>query len=755
MSTSNSDNNWWQYWVMKPSNWWLPLLAVAAIGFTSMLFVGGKTYIDAPPIASFYGPEGRMVVAKEAITRGQVLFLKNALMDYGTLFGDGAGRGPDFTAEALHRTALAMEAFYLHRQGGISTQFQRDGVRAMVQRDIKTNGYKPEEDRIEISAAQVHGYYQLVDYYKTYLRNDAAQILPSLKNLTDDEIADITAFFFWGGWVCGAERPGQSYSYTNNWPYDPDAGNLPPATIVIWSVVAILGLFLVLGVVLFLHGRFAQLVGWRSRSEDGPVTRVLVNQFQPGPMQQATYPFFLAAGLLFVLQVFAGVLTVHNFLGLEVLFGIPVNEIISLAAARGWHLQLALLWITACWVGVSFFLLEQSYPQQGASQVKRVKFLFWLFVVMVVGNLIGVLFGPLGVMGDHWNLLGNQGWEFVELGKLWQGVLMFILAFWSYILYRGIKPHWERKSAWLLPNWLFYCVLAVSLLFLSGFVATPETNFVIADFWRWAVIHMWAEAFFEVFATIVVAYTMFLMGFISHQGASRVVYIATLLFLGSGLLGISHNFYWNAKPVATLAIGSIFSTLQVVPLLLLSLEAWQFRKLPSDGGSTDFGQAEAFLFLLGVNFWNFLGAGVFGFLINLPIVNYYEHGTYLTVNHGHAALMGVYGNLSLAAMVFCTRYLVRPEAWPTALVRRAFWAINIGLMLMVLLDLLPVGFHQLQVVMEQGYAAARAEQYIQSDVFQMLTWARIIGGLTFVLGGVLPIAWFLLTRFGARKAEQG
>ena len=191
------------------------------------------------------------------------------------------------------------------------------------------------------------------------------------------------------------------------------------------------------------------------------------------------------------------------------------------------------------------------------------------------------------------------------------------------------------------------------------------------------------------------------------------------------------------------------------PLLLLSLEAWQFRKLPSDGNSTDFGQAEAFLFLLAVNFWNFLGAGVFGFLINLPIVNYYEHGTYLTVNHGHAALMGVYGNLSLAALVFCTRYLVRPEAWPTALVRRAFWAINIGLMLMVLLDLLPVGFHQLQVVMEQGYWAARTEQFIQSDAFQWLTWARIVGGLLFVFGGVLPIAWLMLTRFAARKAVQG
>src|SRR5690606_4981382 len=177
-------------------------------------------------------------------------------------------------------------------------------------------------------------------------------------------------------------------------------------------------------------------------------------------------------------------------------------------------------------------------------------------------------------------------------------------------------------------------------------------NFVIADFWRWCVIHMWVEAFFEVFTTIVVGYLMVLMGLVSRESVTYVVYLATLLFLGSGLLGISHNFYWNAKPVVTLAIGSVFSTLQVVPLILLTLVAWQFRNAPQRAGAA-FAHVDAFRFLLAVNFWNFLGAGMFGFLINLPIVNYYEHGTYLTVNHGHAALMGVYGNLAIAMIVFC------------------------------------------------------------------------------------------------------
>jgi len=247
--------------------------------------------------------------------------------------------------------------------------------------------------------------------------------------------------------------------------------------------------------------------------------------------------------------------------------------------------------------------------------------------------------------------------------------------------------------------------------------------------------------------------------YFSHAAASRIVYLATLLFLGSGLLGISHNFYWNAKPVATLAIGSIFSTLQVVPLILLTLEAWQFRNTPQRamaagaeaGRPAAFGQAEAFLFLVGVNFWNFLGAGVFGFIINLPIVNYYEHGTYLTVNHGHAALMGVYGNLAIAAILFCSRYLVVAQAWDARLLRRVFWSLNLGLLLMVTIDLFPVGIAQLNDVLTHGLWHARSQAFVQGELFQALTWARIVGGALFVLGGVLPLAGFMLTRLGALK----
>jgi nitric oxide reductase subunit B len=141
-------------------------------------------------------------------------------------------------------------------------------------------------------------------------------------------------------------------------------------------------------------------------------------------------------------------------------------------------------------------------------------------------------------------------------------------------------------------------------------------------------------------------------------------------------------------------------------------------------------------------------------MINLPIVNYYQHGTYLTVNHGHAALMGVYGNLAVAAMLFCGRWMVVPARWNSGLLKTVFWSLNIGLTLMVVMDLFPVGIHQLMVTMNDGYAYARSEAYIHGPLFQKLTWLRGVGVLVFVVGGVLPLVWFMVTRWFSLKSAQ-
>ncbi|MEK6782389.1 MAG: cbb3-type cytochrome c oxidase subunit I [Bacteroidota bacterium] len=742
------DTNFIQF-LMNPKKWWIPLTIILAVSITGVSIIGYDTYYKAPPIPDYIAENGESVFTHDEILAGQSVFQKYALMEYGSMFGDGANRGPDYTAQALHQITYSLQQYYANQPD--ITKLEWLGVAAQVQREIKENKYSKTNNQVKLSPAQVYACEQLTVYYLDIFKGTGKQSLkPANYIKTDLEIKQLSAFFFWGSWVCGVERPGKEYSYTHNWPYDATAGNTPSPAVIIWSIIGSLGLMLGLGIVLYYHGKLEKLNDFAYTDNSGPLmTQEGVATFQPTASQRATFKYFYLAILLFIVQVTAGILTVHDFLNFTTFFGYDIRGILPITITRSWHVQLSILWISTCWIGASFFIAPLLSPQEPANQRSAINLIFGLIVILGVGSMVGIYAGPLGIF-KNWYWFGHQGWEYVEPGKLWQGLLFVILALWCFILFKALKPSIKVGQPWQLPNWLVYSTCSILVLLLSGFVATPKTNFVIADFWRWCVIHMWAEAFFEVFTTVLVGYFMVLMGLVSKQAAIRVIYIATLLFLGSGLLGISHNFYWNAKPVGTMALGSVFSTLQVIPLILLMLEAWRFQKLPavaamSNGTSgllnNKFGMPEVFLFLIGVNFWNFFGAGVLGFIINLPLANYYEHGTYLTVNHGHAALMGVYGNLSIATILFCSQLLTESNHWKGKVFRLSFWSINIGLLLMVLLDLFPAGILQFQAVVEKGLWFARSAEFIDSTSFQTLTWMRIVGGSIFVVGGVIPLTY--------------
>lgn len=752
---------------MKKRQWWKVMLVVLTASISGVMFIGVKTYQGAPPIPDFKDPAGRVVVSRDSVLRGQELFQRYALMEYGTMFGDGGGRGPDFTAEALHVLAASMTDYYADRLESNLSDRTVEQRRAMVQgrvaEEIKANQYQAADQSVALNDAQVFAIDQIRAHYaKVFTGSDRESFKPARYIDNAEDIKDLSHFFYWGAWVCGAARPGCNYSYTHNWPYDPVAGNLPTAGIMTWSVLGALALIAVLGIVLYGYGRLEPISNKIATNDLAPVaTNEGVTNFEPSPTQRASYKFFALAAVLFFVQVLAGVLTVHDFLGFTTFFGVDISKALPITIVRSWHVILSVVWISACWIGATIFILPLICRPEPQGQLRWVNALFALLVTIVCGSAIGIFLGPKGFLGDWWQALGHQGWEFVELGKIWQWLLYGSFIMWGVIIFRGVRPALKIKDPWSMPYWLIYAIGAIVLLFTSGFVATSKTNFAIADFWRWCVIHMWVEAFFEVFTTILVGYFLYIMGLVSGQMAVRVVYLATILFLGSGILGISHNFYWNAKSLETVAVGSVFSTLQVIPLILLTLEAWRFRHLPqrmlrqngneSAGG---FGLADAFLFLIAVNFWNFLGAGVFGFIINLPVVNYFEHGTYLTVNHGHAALMGVYGNLAIAAMLFCGRFLVSASRWNSALIRFSFWSLNLGLGLMLILDLFPAGIVQLHTVIEKGLWFARSQEFVQGEFFQTATWMRVIGGSMFFWGGVIPLAWFMITRLRDLKPAQ-
>lgn len=749
------------HFIMNPKKWWIPLTFIFIVSFAGVTMIGFETYDEAPPIPDFVNEEGHIVFSHQDILEGQAIFQQKALMDYGSMFGDGANRGPDFTAQALHLATTYMQDYYGNEPELSKLAYL--GVKEQVKRDLKGNRYQKSSNTVKLTDAQEYACNRLTEFYNSYFQTTGQASLKSGYFDKSIELRKLTSFFYWGAWVCSTERPGEKYSYTHNWPYDPAAGNVPETPVIFWTIIGSLGLVIGLGIVLFYHGRLEKLSDRTFLDNSGPLlTKKSVNEFSPSPAQRATFKFFYAAIFVFLFQVLAGIMTVHDFINFTVFFGVDLRDFFPITITRGWHVQLSLLWISACWIGASLFVTP-FISEEPAGHRKYVNTIFWMTFILVAGSIAGIYIGPMGLT-KYWYWLGNQGWEYVEPGKLWQVMLFTIFMLWAITLFRALRPALSIKQPLALPNWLVYTTFSIIILLISGFIATPKTNFVIADFWRWCVIHMWAEAFFEVFTTVLVGYFMILMGLVSRESTVRIIYLATILFLGSGLLGISHNFYWNAKPVATMALGSVFSTLQVIPLILLTLEAWRFHKLPvlaeenitgTNGHyAKKFGMSDVFLFLIGVNFWNFFGAGVMGFIINLPLANYYEHGTYLTVNHGHAALMGVYGNLSIAAALFCCKLLTQSIAWRPDLVRISFWSINIGLMLMVLLDLFPAGILQFKAVADHGLWFARSSKFIDGTKFQNLTWLRIIGGSLFTLGGLVPLTYLIVNASRNLKSTQ-
>ncbi len=755
-------------YIMDTKNWKGPLIFIFIISLLGVGMIAFQTYVDAPPMSGFKDMQGQVVMDQKTIERGQEVFHKKALMEYGSFFGDGAQRGPDFTAEALHQISVAMSTYYLaeikSRTGSEPKDYEIREVAEKVKLELKQNQYNASDKLVQLSPAQTFALAELKKYYTDkFIDKNTGEGFPPKDYIKDrNEVADLSSFFFWGAWVCVTQRPGTSFSYTHNWPYDPKAGNTPTSPVILWSVLGLLAFVLACGIVLYFIGQYNQLPNKFFKPPKRDLFNLeRVSSFKPTPTQRATYKFFFVAILLFFLQVSSGLVTINDFIQWMGYIGIHITDNVPVTISRSWHLMLALYWISTCWIASSIFILPILAKKEIPGQLKLVNTLFVLLFVLVGGSLTGMVLGPLGLLGKWWNALGHQGWEFVDFGKWYQILLMGIFALWVVVVYRGIKPAFIKGQAWNLPNWIMYSVVGIPLLFLSGFVARPETNFVIADFWRWMVIHMWVEAFFEVFITVIVSYLMVLMGLVSRQAAIRVVYFATILFLGTGLLGISHNFYWNAKPVATMALGSVFSTLQFVPLILLTVEAWRFKTMPKIAVgeveqsqlSKSFGFSEVFKFLVAVNFWNFFGAGVMGIIINLPIMNYFEHGTYLTVNHAHAALMGVYGNISLAALLFASKLVIRSDRWNSKVVHFSFWSINAGLMLMVVLDLFPAGSIQFKNVVEQGLWYGRSHEFIDYGIFNSLTWLRGIGASVFFFGGVIPLTWFIATRINSLKSK--
>lgn len=332
---------------------------------------------------------------------------------------------------------------------------------------------------------------------------------------------------------------------------------------------------------------------------------------------------------------------------------------------------------------------------------------------------------------------------------------------WLFLLFRAVSPALRDPDSRDISSLFIYAAIAIPLFYIPAMFFGSTSHFTVVDTWRFWIIHLWVEGFFELFVTVMVALIFFKLDIVTQQTATRVVYLDGILYLGSGLVGTGHHWYWTGHSTMTMALAAIFSALEVVPLTLLTLDAWDFIKLTRSkcdvcGESVSVPHKWTFYFLMAVGFWNFVGAGIFGFLINMPIVSYYEVGTLLTTNHGHAAMIGVFGMLSIALAVFAFRHVLTEEQWrqPEKYIRISFWGLNIGLATMVVLNLFPGGILQLVSVFNKGYRYARSNEFLNEQAFHIVEWLRFPGDVIFIVFGVLPLVYAALLTYRILRTER-
>jgi nitric oxide reductase subunit B len=748
------------------SPWWKRCVAITLIsGFAALIFVAVTAYQNAPPIPdSVVDSSGATLFTGDDIRSGQAVFLKYGLMDNGTIWGHGAYLGPDFAATYLHNVALDFVRSLAEARFGRAYEALALPEKAAVEGEagamLKTNRYDAATHALTLSPAEARSFEEQIAYWADYF-SKAPNNGGLSPNLIRDpiELRQLTAFFEWAAWVSVAERPGTDHSYTNNFPFDPTAGNRPTGDTVLWSGVSLIFLLAGTALVLFAFGKFGFL-GWRTPSS---VTQRQLTAGVFTEAQQATLKFFAFAAFLFLAQAMVGGAVAHyraepgSFYGIDLAAFFPSNLL------RAWHLQLAIFWIATTYVAGALFVAASLGGRDPAKQATGVNLLFGALCVVVVGSLAGIWAGVSQTLPHLWFWFGNQGWEYLELGRAWQILLIIGLSFWFWLLIRAVAPALGDADRREIAILFLVAAAAIPVFYVPALFFDARSHFSVVDLWRFWIIHLWVEGFFEFFVTVIVAIVLLQMGIVSRLTALRVIYLDAILYFGGGVIGTGHHWYWTGQTEVNMALSACFSALEVVPLTLLTLDAWDFIKLTQSddlekggGGGAAQEYRWALYFLMAVGFWNFTGAGVFGFLINMPIISYFEVGTILTPNHGHTAMMGVFGMLGVSLMALVSRHVAPQKTAPTIELgfKLAFWGLNIGLFMMVVLSLFPGGVMQVRDVVQNGYWHARSPLYTASDLARFFEWLRFPADLTFIFLGALPNALAVISSYRSLLRKQ-
>lgn len=732
---------------------WILFAAIFVFSFGILGWVGTEIFRQAPPIPrEVVTSDGRVLIAPEEISNGQNVWQAMGGMQVGSIWGHGSYVAPDWTADYLHREAV----FVLNEwTGGNYDNLKSDEQAALKQRlqDLmRTNTYDEASGRLTVDPVRARAFLENLKHY-SQIFTDGSKDYAIQKNAQSDpvKLRQLNSFFFWTAWASAANRPDNTISYTSNFPSEPLVGNYPTSSSIVWTGVSVILLIAGIGAMVWFYA------GWHKHTEspDTPDEDPLVGETLT-PSQKATVKYFAVVTLLFLLQIVMGIITAHYGVEGGGFYGIPLQDYLPYVVTRTWHTQLGIFWIATAWLAAGLFIAPYICGFEPKRQKLGVDVLFLALLIVVLGSMAGQWASVMHYLGDNdlWWWFGHQGYEYVDLGRVWQIALFVGLLLWLFLIARagiaGLRRDDNRKSLILI---YLMSTAGIALFYAPGLFWGMRSHLTTVEYWRWWVVHLWVEGYFEVFATAVIAFLFAKLRVINPQHAAYAALLSAAIYLSGGIIGTLHHLYFAGTPTVALAFGAVFSALEIVPLVFVGYEALE---------NIRYSKARPWLaqykwviyFFVAVAFWNLVGAGIFGFMINPPIALYYMQGLNTTAVHAHGALYGVYGTLGLALMLFCLRAMKPEIKWNNKLIFFAFWAINVGMMMEILFSLLPIGLLQTYQSVSQGYWSARSPEFMQTGVMQILRWMRLFGDTVFAVGAI-AFVWFALKLMFVRRDPQG
>lgn len=677
------------------------------------------------------------------------------------MWGHGSYVAPDWSADWLHREALALRDIYAKQ--GLGKPFdqltvgQQAELNERLKLEMRRNSYDASTETITLSPQRAEAVQQVVQHYVALFGDDVSmdklreQYAMNAGSLPDPaDLQALPAFIFWSSWAAATDRPGETdLSYTSNWPHEPLVANTPTAGTGIWSIASVIFMVAAIAGMVFFHSM--------AKEEDDPKPPKADPLFnlKATPSMLATRKYFYVVIGLIMAQVGMGVITAHYAVEGHTFFGFPLAQILPFTVSRTIHTQFAVLWIATAWLATGLYIAPAISGKEPKYQKLGVNVLFYALLFIVVGSTATGWIGSLQHLGTDFSFwIGNQGLEFTSMGRIWQVLLFVGLLFWVTLLGRGLMPALKTPS----ESRGLIAMVFLAALCIGGFYATSltwgrHTHYSMIEYWRWWLVHLWVEGFFEVFATAVIALLFTRLGLIRSSTANSAIVLETIVFLFGGILGTLHHLYFTGTPTFVIAIGAMFSALEVVPLAMIGVEAYRNYQR-SKAAAWVQAYKWSIMCFIAVGFWNVVGAGLLGFSINTPIALYYMQGLNMTAAHGHAALFGVYGMLGIGLLLFCLRGLSSRAAWSDKLLAPMFWLLNIGLAMMVFISLVPAGIYQAWASITKGLWFARSAELVHSHFMETLVWMRVPGDVVFAAGTVFLALFALKLIVGGKRTQD-